>query len=143
MCFYRMNGSVAEYLNFFPSGHFHLTSTAGSGGFAMSGAVHGTIRGNYGFRKGGVLAIRTGYQGTSVSQSTRGAGTERTLDVAGQTARELEMTLPNCQRITYRDEVKRVQLAGGRGHPDYIVVDGVRWESYRIDCPAWRGWIDD
>ena len=143
MCFYRLNGSVTEYLQFFPSGHYYHTSIAGSGGFAMAGAVHGTVRGSYGFQRGSVLAIRTGYQGTGVTQTTRGAGSERTLDVSGQQALERQMVLPNCQRITYRDELKPVQLGPGRGHPSHLVVGGVKWESYTIDCPPWKGWIKD
>lgn len=143
MCFYRATSSGAEYLNFFPSGHYYHTSSSGAGGFAASVAVYGTVRGTYGFQSGNVLATRTGYQGTGVSTSNRGAGTQRELDVSGQTALEREMTLPNCQKITYRDELVPAQLGASSGHPSHIVIRGVRWEHYRIDCPAWAGWIRD
>jgi len=146
MCFYRLEGSRAEYLNFFASGHFHHTSTTGAGGFAGGSAVYGTVRGNYGFQPNGVLATRIGYQGTGVSQTTRAPGRESRLDVSGQTALEREVILPNCQKITYRDEAQRVTLGMGRGaqaHPQHVVINGVRWESYTIDCPAWGGWIRD
>ncbi|NDD67741.1 PDZ domain-containing protein, partial [bacterium] len=83
MCFYRLVGSGAEYLNFFSTGHFYHTSISGSGGFASSGAIYGTVRGTYGFQPNGVLSTRIGYQGTGVSQTNRGAGTERTMDVSG------------------------------------------------------------
>lgn len=141
MCFYRLEGSRVEYLNFFSSGHFHHTSLSGSGGFSMGGAVYGTVRGNYGFRPDGTLALRIGYEGTAVSQTQRSAGSERTLDTAGSTTLEQPMVLPNCQKITYRDETRPVQLGPGAGHPEHLVVSGVRWERYRIDCPAWGGWI--
>ena len=140
MCFYRLVGSGAEYLNFFSTGHFYHTSISGSGGFASSGAIYGTVRGTYGFQPNGVLSTRIGYQGTGVSQTNRGAGTERTMDVSGQTRMQNEMTLSNCQKITYRDEVKRVQYDRTSSHPGFMVVDGVRWERYSMDCPAWRGW---
>lgn len=141
MCFFRLNGSSAEYLKFFPSGHFYHTSITGAGGFAMSGAIHGTIRGTYGFAPGGKLLVRTGYQGTSVSQTTRGAGTERNLEIAGQSSLEGEMVLSNCQRITYRDEIKQVRYDRGRSHPASLVVNGVKWERYSIDCGDWTGWL--
>jgi hypothetical protein len=140
MCFYRLVGSGAEYLNFFSTGHFYHTSISGSGGFASSGAIYGTIRGTYGFQPNGVLATRVGYQGTGVSQTNRGAGSERTMDVSGQSRLQNEMTLSNCQKITYRDEVKRVQYDRTSSHPGFMVVDGVRWERYSMECPAWRGW---
>jgi hypothetical protein len=140
MCFYRLVGSGAEYLNFFSTGHFYHTSISGSGGFAMSGAIYGTVRGTYGFQPNGVLSTRIGYQGTGVSQTNSGAGTERTMDVTGQTRMQNEMTLSNCQKITYRDEVKRVQYDRTSSHPGFMVVDGVRWERYSMECPAWRGW---
>lgn len=141
MCFFRFEGNTAEYLNFFSSGHFYHTSISGSGGFAVAGAVYGTVRGNYGFQPGGILATRIGYQGTGVSQTSGGAGTQSTLEVSGQATLEREMTLPNCQKITYRDEVRRVQLGASSGHPSHLIVNGVRWEQYRIDCPTWSGWI--
>ncbi len=140
MCFYRLVGSGAEYLNFFSTGHFYHSSISGSGGFASSGAIFGTVRGTYGFQANGVLSTRIGYQGTGVSQTNRGAGTERTMDVSGQTRMQNEMTLSNCQKITYRDEVKRVQYDRTSSHPGFMVVDGVRWERYSMECPAWRGW---
>lgn len=140
MCFYRLVGSGAEYLNFFSTGHFYHSSISGSGGFASSGAIYGTVRGTYGFQPNGVLSTRIGYQGTGVSQTNRGAGTERTMDVSGQTRMQNEMTLSNCQKITYRDEVKRVQYDRTNSHPGFMVVDGIRWERYSMECPAWRGW---
>ena len=140
MCFYRLVGSGAEYLNFFSTGHFYHTSISGSGGFASSGAIFGTVRGTYGFQPNGALSTRVGYQGTGVSQTNRGAGTERTMDVSGQSRLQNEMTLSNCQKITYRDEVKRVQYDRTNSHPGFMVVDGVRWERYSMECPAWRGW---
>jgi len=143
MCFYRMEGSRAEYLNFFPSGHFYHTSISGSGGFASSGAVYGTIRGTYAFQSGGILATRIGYLGTGVSQTNRGAGTQRDMDVSGQSRLENEVTLQNCQKITYRDEVKRVQYDRTSSHPSSLIVGGVRWERYSMECPAWRGWTAD
>lgn len=141
MCFYRLNGSSAEYLQFYPSGHFLHTSITGSGGFAMGGAVHGTVRGTYGFRPDGLLATRIGYQGTGVSQSNRGAGSGNRLDVAAQGTLENEVVLPNCQRITTREETRRVHVDRGANHPPTLVIDGVRWEHYRIDCPSWQGWV--
>ncbi|MBU6304365.1 MAG: PDZ domain-containing protein [Betaproteobacteria bacterium] len=143
MCFYRMEGSRAEYLNFFATGHFYHTSISGSGGFASSGAVYGTVRGTYAFQSGGVLVTRIGYQGTGVSQTNRGAGTQRELDVSGQSRLENEVTLQNCQKITYRDEVKRVQYDRTSSHPSSLIVGGVRWERYSMECPAWRGWATD
>jgi len=140
MCFYRLVSSGAEYLNFFSTGHFYHSSISGSGGFASSGAIFGTVRGTYGFQSNGVLSTRIGYQGTGVSQTNRGAGTERTMDVSGQDRLQNEMTLSNCQKITYRDEVKRVQYDRTNSHPGFMVVDGVRWERYSMECPAWRGW---
>lgn len=143
MCFYRTAGSRTEFLNFFSTGHFYHTSISGSGGFASAGAVYGTVRGTYGFQSGGVLATRIGYQGTGVSQTNRGAGTQRDMDVSGQSRRENEVTLQNCQKITYADEAKRVQYDRSSSHPNFLIVDGVRWERYSMECPAWRGWVSD
>lgn len=143
MCFYRMEGARAEYLNFFSTGHFYYTSIAGSGGFASTGAVYGTVRGSYGFQADNVLVTRTGYQGTGVSQSTGGAGIQKDMDFSGQTRLDREMTLPNCQKITYRDETQSVRYDRTTSHPSYLMVNGVRWERYSMDCPAWTGWVGD
>jgi hypothetical protein len=140
MCFYRQPsaGSV-DMLQFYPSGHFVLTTQKGAGGFALSGSINETTRGTYGFKDGAVL-LRIGYSGTSVSQRVRGAGSEQGLATAGQKRRERELLLPNCQRITVSEQSKRVSLPGGTGHPRFLVIDGERWEHMSIDCPDWRGW---
>jgi len=45
LCFYRQSSPGAvDLLQFYPSGHFVLTSQNGSGGFALSGSVLGTTR---------------------------------------------------------------------------------------------------
>lgn len=143
MCFYRMSGSRAEYLNFYSTGHFYHTSISGSGGFASTGAVLGTVRGTYAFQNGNTLVTRVGYQGTGVTQTNRAAGTQGEFDMTAKGKLDIEMTLPNCQTITYRDEVKRVKYDRGPSHPKFIVVDNVRWERFGIDCPDWRGWNKD
>ena len=140
MCFFRNDGrSGVENLNFYPNGHFVMSSASGAGGFAMGGAVLGAVRGTYGF-EGDRLALRIGYAGTGVSQDTRGAGSGRQLDVSGRSRLDREMVLPNCQRITVREETRSVQPPPGNEHPAYLVIDGRRWERMGIDCPAWQGW---
>lgn len=140
MCFYRGDGkSAAEQLNFYPNGHFVMSSVSGSGGVAMAGAVHGTVRGTYGFQDGRVH-MRIGYTGTGVSQSTRGAGRSQQLEVSGRQRGGREMVLPNCQRINVREESRAVQVPAGGAHPSFIVLDGQRWDQMSIDCPAWQGW---
>lgn len=141
MCFYRGDGrSRSEQLNFYPNGHFVINGVSGSGGFAMAGAVMGTVRGTYGFQDGR-LVLRVGYSGTGVTQSGAGAGSQSALDVSATAGRrEREVVLPNCQRIAVRQEAKAYQLPAGEGHPAYLVLDGQRWEPMRIDCPAWQGW---
>jgi hypothetical protein len=140
MCFYRGDGkSAAEQLNFYPNGHFVTSSVSGSGGFAMAGAVHGAVRGTYGFQDGRLL-LRIGYTGTGVSQSSRGAGGSQQLEVSGRQRSGREVVLPNCQRIHVREESRSLQLPSSTGHPPFIVLDGQRWEQMSIDCPAWQGW---
>jgi len=140
MCFYRSDGnSSAEQLNFYPSGHFVMSSVSGSGGFAMAGAVHGTVRGTYGFQDGR-LHLRIGYVGTGVSQGTRGAGSSQQLELSARQRTGREVVLPNCQRINVREESRAVQMPSGAAHPTFIVLDGQRWEQMSIDCPKWQGW---
>jgi hypothetical protein len=137
MCFHRSDGrSTSDSLNFHANGHVVMTTSAAAGGVASLG----TMRGTYGFQEGGRLALRLAYAGTGVSQSTLSAGPVRSLDVAGQQALEQPRILPNCQRIAVRDVVRSVQWPPSPGHPSHIVIDGVRWEQMRVDCPAWQGW---
>jgi len=83
LCFYRQSSSGAvDLLQFYPSGHFVLTSQNGSGGFALSGSVLGTTRGTYGFTPN-TIHLRIGYAATAVSQSTRGGSNGSTLSIAG------------------------------------------------------------
>jgi hypothetical protein len=143
MCFYRQTGTAAvDTLQFYPSGHFVLTTQRGAGGFGMSGEVHGTMRGTYGFGEA-TLRLRTGYAGISVSQRGRGAGSERALETAGQRVLEREVVLPNCQKIRVTDLTKRVSVLRGGEHPRYLMLDGERWERQSIDCPDWQGWKRD
>lgn len=143
MCFYRQTGAGSvDTLEFYPSGHFVLTTQRGAGGFAMGGAVNGTMRGTYGFVEGG-LRMRTGYAGISVSQRNRGGGSERGLETAGEGQLGREVVLPNCQKIRVTEQTKRVSVPGGGGHPRYVVIDGERWERQSIDCPDWQGWKRD
>jgi hypothetical protein len=143
LCFFRqLSNNSVDILQFYPSGHFVLTTQNGSGGFALSGSVNGTSRGTYGF-SGGSLHLRTGYSGISVSQAGRGAGSERGIDTASQQRLEREIVLPNCQKITVMEHIKRVSMPSGSGHPRFLVIDGERWEHMSIDCPDWRGWIRD
>jgi len=141
MCFYRSNGRDVEQLRFFPGGIFYQTSQTGSGGFAMSGAVLQTIRGTYGFTADGTLRLRIAYSGTGVTQTTRGAGSTSTLDVAGARPLATGRTLPNCQTISLSEETRRASFGSSRGggHPDHVVLDGVRWER-DTDCGDWEGW---
>ncbi|MFM7703952.1 MAG: hypothetical protein ACKO6D_03350 [Rubrivivax sp.] len=140
MCFYRGDGkSSAEQLNFYPNGHFVMSGVSAAGGFAMAGAVMGTVRGTYGFQDGR-LVLRVGYAGTGVTQSGSGAGTQSSVDVSATSRAGRELVLPNCQRISVRQEARALQLPAGDGHPGHVVLDGQRWEQMRIDCPAWQGW---
>jgi len=140
MCFYRSDGrSAVENLNFYANGHVVFSGSRSAGGFAGGVTVLGAARGTYGVQ-GGRLALRLAYAGTGVSQSGRGAGTQRELDTSGREAFEQAMVLPNCQRITVRDMLQRLEMPAGPGHPPYLVIDGVRWEQMGIDCPAWQGW---
>ena len=140
MCFFRSDSpSRAEQLNFHPNGHFVMTGVTGSGGFAMAGAVMGTVRGTYGFQEGRVV-LRVGYAGTGVTQSGGGAGAPGSTDVSASSRAGREVVLPNCQRISVRQEGKALQMPAGDGHPAHLVLDGQRWEQMRIDCPAWQGW---
>jgi hypothetical protein len=141
MCFYRSEGSTTAQLKFFPGGIFRMSSQTGSGGFAMSGGVYQAERGVYGLTDRGQLNLRIAYSGTGVAQTTQGAGSSTSLDVSGADRLDRELTLPNCQKITIRDEARRAALgpARGRGHPDYLVLDGVRWEQ-DTDCGDWEGW---
>lgn len=140
MCFYRNNGRFGvENLNFYANGHFVMSSITGTGGFAMQGNVLGTQRGTYGFQDGR-LALRIGYQGTGVTQSTGSGSAMRQLDVSGTTALERDVVLPNCQKISVRDVVYALKATPAPGHPESIEFDGKRWEHMRIDCPAWQGW---
>lgn len=141
MCFYRSEGSSVSQLKFYPGGIFRLSSQTGSGGFAMSGAVYQAERGVYGLTDKGQLNLHIAYSGTGVAQTTRGAGSSSSLDVSGADRLDREMTLPNCQTITLREEARRASLgpAQGRGHPGYLILDGVRWER-DTDCGDWEGW---
>jgi len=140
MCFFRGDGkSSAEQLNFYPNGHFVMSGVSAASGLAVSGAVMGTVRGTYGFQDGRVV-LRVGYAGTGVTQSGGGAGSQNSLDVSSTSRAGREIVLPNCQRISVRQEGKALQLPAGDGHPTHIVLDGQRWEQMRIDCPAWQGW---
>ena len=141
MCFYRSDGrSTSDSLNFYANGHVVMTTSASASGVGGSVAALGTTRGTYGFQEGGRLAMRLAYVGTGVSQSARADGAARSLDVVGQHALEQTTVLPNCQHITVRDVVRSAQWPAGPDHPSHIVIDGVRWEQMRIDCPAWQGW---
>ena len=140
MCFFRSDGrSAVENLNFYANGHVVFSSSQSTGGFAAGAAVLGAARGTYGVQDGR-LALRLAYAGTGVSQSMRGAGTQRALDTSSRQAFEQAMVLPNCQRITVRNMLQRLEMPAGTGHPPYLVIDGVRWEQMGIDCPAWQGW---
>lgn len=140
MCFMRSNGRDVQMIKFFPGGIFYQTGQVGSGGFAMSGSVLQTVRGTYGI-SGNTLSLRIAYSGTGVTQTVRGAGSERSLDVAGSDQDGRAFTLPNCQVISLREETRRVSLGPvrGAGHPDYILIDGERWER-NTDCGDWEGW---
>lgn len=141
MCSYRSDGrSTSDNLNFYANGHVVMTTSASASGVGSTVAALGTTRGTYGFQEGGRLAMRPAYVGTGVSQSARADGATRSLEVVGQQALEQTTVLPNCQRITVRDVVRGAQWPAGPGHPSHIVIDGVRWEQMRIDCPAWQGW---
>ena len=139
MCFYRTTTYGVDRVKFFPGGIFYITSQTGSGGFAMSGSVNQTTRGTYGFAEGGKLNLRIAYTGTGVSQSTRGAGSNTTLDVAGSDTQGRAMTLPNCQVVRVRDETRVIALGAGRAHPDSLTMDGAKWQS-DSDCGDWEGW---
>jgi hypothetical protein len=141
MCYYKSDGRSVDQLRFYPGGIFTMTGQSGSGGFAMGGAVLQTIRGTYGIGDNGRLNLRIAYSGIGVTQTTRGAGTSTALDVSGQGRLDKPFTLPNCQQITLRDEQHAVVLGpvSGRGHPDFLLLDGVRWER-DLDCGDWEGW---
>jgi hypothetical protein len=140
MCFFRGDGRAsAEQLNFYPNGHFVMSGVSAASGFAMSGAVMGTVRGTYGFQDGRVV-LRVGYAGAGVTQSGGGVGSQSSIDVSSTSRAGREIVLPNCQRISVRQEGKALQLPAGDGHPTHVVLDGQRWEQMRIDCPAWQGW---
>ena len=140
MCFFRGDGRAsAEQLNFYPNGHFVMSGVSAASGLAVSGAVMGTVRGTYGFQDGRVV-LRVGYAGTGVTQSGGGAGSQNSLDVSSTSRAGREIVLPNCQRISVRQEGKALQLPAGDGHPTHLVLDGQRWDQMRIDCPAWQGW---
>jgi hypothetical protein len=136
----RSNGRDVQMIKFFPGGIFYQTGQVGSGGFAMSGSVLQTVRGTYGI-SGSTLSLRIAYSGTGVSQSTRGAGSERSLDVAGTDQDGRAFTLPNCQVITLREETRRISLGPAQrsGHPGSITIDGERWDQ-SSDCGDWEGW---
>ncbi|MBM4205471.1 MAG: hypothetical protein FJ194_15175 [Gammaproteobacteria bacterium] len=141
MCFYRSNGRDVTNLKFFPGGIFFMKSQTGSGGFAMGGAVVQSIRGTYGFDAGGRLNLRIAYSGTGVTQTVRGAGSTSSLDVSGRDVLETEFTLPNCQKITLRNETRRYTLGPAlrSGRPDHLILEGERWEL-DSDCGDWEGW---
>jgi len=141
MCFYRSNGRDVTNLKFFPGGIFFMKSQTGSGGFAMGGAVLQSIRGTYGFDAGGRLNLRIAYSGTGVTQTVRGAGSTSSLDVSGRDVLETEFTLPNCQKITLRNETRRYTLGPAlrSGRPDHLILGGERWEL-DSDCGDWEGW---
>ena len=66
----------------------------------------------------------------------------RSLPRVAPDAAPMVVPYPNNRvELVYRDEVRRVQLGASSGHPSHLIVNGVRWEQYRIDCPAWSGWI--
>ena len=141
MCFYRSNGRDVTNLKFFPGGIFFMKSQTGSGGFAMGGAVLQSIRGTYGFDAGGRLNLRIAYSGTGVMQTVRGAGSSSSLDVSGRDVLENEFTLPNCQKISLRNEIRRYTLGPAlrSGRPDHLILEGERWEL-DSDCGDWEGW---
>lgn len=141
MCFYRFNGRDVTNLKFFPGGIFFMKSQTGSGGFAMGGAVLQSIRGTYGFDTGGRLNLRIAYSGTGVTQTVRGPGSSSSLDVSGRDVLENEFTLPNCQKITLRNEIRRYTLGPAlrSGRPDHLILEGERWEL-DSDCGDWEGW---
>jgi len=139
MCFYRSTKYGVDNIRFFPGGIFYITSLTGSGGFAMSGSVNQTTRGTYGFAEGGRLNLRIAYTGTSVSQSTSGAGSTASLDVAGSDTAGRRVTLPNCQVVRVRDETRAVAFGAGRAHPGSLTLDGVTWQA-DSDCGDWEGW---
>lgn len=141
LCFYRQpSAGAVDMLQFYPSGHFVLTTQNGSGGFGISGAVLGTTRGTYGFSEN-TLSLRTGYAGTAVTQSGRSAAGESGLATAGQSRLRQELVLPNCQTITVAEQTKRITLPTASGHPGFLILDGERWEHMSIDCPTWQGWL--
>jgi len=140
MCFFRSDGrSATESLNFFANGHVVMSSSNAATGPGGGVSVLGTMRGTYGFQEGR-LATRMAYAGMGVSQSARSSGSERSLDASGQQRLEQAKVLPNCQRVFLRDAVHSLELPPSQAHPPYLVIDGVRWEQMRIDCPAWQGW---
>ncbi len=141
LCFYRqVTAGAVDMLQFYPSGHFVMTTQNGSSGFGISGAVLGTTRGTYGF-SGNTLQLRTGYAGTAVTQSGRSAAGESGLATAGQSRLNREVVLPNCQTITVAEQTKKISLPIASGHPGFIVIDGERWEHMSIDCPTRQGWL--
>ena len=87
------------------------------------------------------LCLMAGGASAQSGSADPAAGSGNRLDVAAQSTLENEVVLPNCQRISTREETRRVHVDRGANHPPTLVVDGVRWEHYRIDCPSWQGWV--
>lgn len=141
MCYYWFDGRNKENLRFYPNGIFVRSGESGSGGFAIGGAVLSTLRGTYGFAGGNRLNLRIAYSGIGVTQSGRGAGSSNSLDVSRQQNLDREFVLPNCQRISLRDEAQTYQLGPPlrSGHPDHLILQGKRWER-DSDCGDWAGW---